>query len=478
MTLATSLETPKRKEFKTYLRHRKLGGLLRPHTERQPGQRDTMELVRLDVVAGAVPSSKPPVRIFLGTESDQYRAERVFIWSILQTRDPTRIYEIYLMKDIEGFDRRSWKTGFTNYRYAIPTWAEGEGRAIYNDTDQIYLSDPAELFDTDMAAAGVLAVDGRDTSVMLIDCEKMIAVWHFEDARQGKRHRHFREAMHNNDLWGQLPAVWNARDAEYVPGTSRLLHFTTLQTQPWRPFPRELRYRPNPDGEVWFDLEREADAARFTAFTKERPSRRFGELLEQYRILHQTGERNLELVAEETFNGKSLSRHIDDIADLARRHGASDLLDYGCGKALFYAPVPDEPETSRLRRHPQLPGVTITCYDPGYEPFAATYEGPFGGVVSTDVLEHIPEEDIGWVLNEIFGAARKFVYLVAACYPARKTLPNGENAHCTLCSAAWWRGQMEVAARQYPNVQWTLCTVEKARLGKHRRLHHGQGNPS
>ena len=451
---------------------------MRARAVRPPGGRHAIERVCLDVSAGAVPSAKPPVRIFLGTESTQYRAERVFIWSILQTRDPTRIYEIYLMKDIQGFDRRSWKTGFTNYRYAISTWAGGEGRAIYNDTDQIYLSDPAELFDMDMAGAGVLAVDGRDTSVMLIDCEKMIAVWHFEDARQGKRHRYFRDAMHNNALWGRLPSVWNARDAEYVPGTSRLLHFTTLQTQPWRPFPRELRYRPHPDGAVWFDMERAADAARFTAFTKERPSRRFAELLEQYRILHQTGEPNLELDAEDTFSGKSLAPHIDAIADLARRHGAGDLLDYGCGKALFYTHVPGEPETSRLRRHHQLPGVIITCYDPGYEPFAAAYEGPFDGLVSTDVLEHVPEEDIGWVLNEVFGAARKFVYLVAACYPARKTLPNGENAHCTICRPAWWRGQMEVAARQYPNVHWTLCTIEKTRFGKHRRLHHGQGKPS
>ena len=50
---------------------------------------------------------------------------------MLQHRDPARRYEIYLMKDLTGFDRSRWKTGFTNYRYAIPEMAGRSGRAIY-----------------------------------------------------------------------------------------------------------------------------------------------------------------------------------------------------------------------------------------------------------------------------------------------------------------------------------------------------------
>ena len=59
----------------------------------------------LGVREGVPPSPKPPVRIFLGTEPAQYRAERVFFWSIEQVRDPGRIYEIHLMKELVGFDR-------------------------------------------------------------------------------------------------------------------------------------------------------------------------------------------------------------------------------------------------------------------------------------------------------------------------------------------------------------------------------------
>jgi hypothetical protein len=55
---------------------------------------------------GVAPSAKPPVRLFVGTEPAQYRAERVFLWSIEKVRDPSRVYEIYLMKELVGFDRR------------------------------------------------------------------------------------------------------------------------------------------------------------------------------------------------------------------------------------------------------------------------------------------------------------------------------------------------------------------------------------
>src|SRR3546814_16303411 len=83
---------------------------------------------------------------------------------IRQVLDPARRYEFYLMRDWQGFDRDRWKTGFTNYRYAIPHMAGGTGRAIYNDVDQVYLGDPAELFDIDMEGAGQLCIAERETA--------------------------------------------------------------------------------------------------------------------------------------------------------------------------------------------------------------------------------------------------------------------------------------------------------------------------
>ena len=111
---------------------------------RPPGYRLSPEKIVLGPENHRSASHKTPVRIYVGTETAQARAERIFVWSIDLVRDPSRTYEIYLMKELTGFDRRRWLTGFTNYRFAIPDFAGGSGRAIYNDGDRIYLSDPGE----------------------------------------------------------------------------------------------------------------------------------------------------------------------------------------------------------------------------------------------------------------------------------------------------------------------------------------------
>ncbi|MFT4561789.1 MAG: hypothetical protein ACI9BW_001531 [Gammaproteobacteria bacterium] len=460
-------------QFKTYWHHRKPAFWFRKSEKRGAGVRAHPEVIHLAPLPDVDPSEKPPVRIFLGSEADQYRAERIFIWSIMQVRDPARSYEIHVMKDLYGYDRTGWKTGFTKYRYAIPTIAGDTGRAIYNDVDQIYLTDPAELFDLEMADAGVLSITGRETSVMLLDCARMTEHWRIDDAKAGKQHRYFRDIIHANKLWGQLPREWNARDSEYSPGQSKCFHFTTLQTQPWQPFRDLLNYRTHPNGDVWFALERSADAARFTVFTKEKPSQRFNNMVAQYRVLHEQGEIELGLGAKETFDGHSLAKHDASVGKLVATTGAQTILDYGCGKALAYSPWPGEAPASRLKARAAWPDVKICCYDPGYAPYAAPYSGRFDGVISTDVLEHIPEEDIGWVLNELFSAADKFVYVVAACYLARKMLPNGQNAHCTVMPPSWWSGQLELAAQRFPGVRWNLCTEKRTPFGKTRS--HIQG---
>ena len=460
--------------FKTRYYHKRLGHLLRIERGRPPGTREAPELVAIDPDPGVTPSEKPPVRIYLGTEAAQHRAERVFVWSVLQHRDPARRYEIYLMKDLKGFDRDRWKTGFTNYRYAIPDLAGKTGRAIYNDVDQIYLTDPAELFDLDMKGAGQLCITQRETAVMLLDCEKMARIWRREDAENSERHKFFRnKVLAIPGMWGELPGVWNSRDHEYVPGTSKLLHYTTLQTQPWRPFPKVLKYHDNPNGNVWFEMERAADAARFTLFTEDKPSHRYEKLVEMYKTMHEEGSPATNRPAAKTFNGKSLREHLGRIGAMIRESGAETLLDYGSGKGSFYAAYPGESDGSRFKSVKQWGGVKVTCYDPGYEPFSGPIEPAYDGVICTDVLEHITEEDIPWVLDKLFRHARRFVYAVAACYPARKSLPDGQNAHCTVQPPEWWREQMEAAARRNPGVKWQLCAQVRNPLTKSNRVFRG-----
>jgi hypothetical protein len=253
----------RKNEFATTFWDRRMAAVLRRPRPRAAGTALAPVILRLQTEPGTAPSDRPVVRIFLGSEPAQARAERVFVWSILQARDPSRGYEIHVMKDLAGFDRRMWKTGFTNYRYAIPHFAGGTGRAIYNDVDQIYLADPAELFDTDMGGKGALSITERETSVMLLDCAQLADIWTLADAQRVTSHRHFRTKLTAVGRWGPLDRLWNSRDHEYQPGRSRLLHFTILHKQPWQPFPEELRYRPHELAALWFKLERAADEAGF-----------------------------------------------------------------------------------------------------------------------------------------------------------------------------------------------------------------------
>src|SRR4029453_19284869 len=119
-----------------------------------------------------------------------------------------RSYEIPPLAGPRAFDRPRWLTGFTNYRFAIPHFAGGTGRAIYNDVDQMYLADPAELFDLDLQDHGFLAISARDTSVMLMDCERMAPFWTITAARRERRKPMEARAR---GLWGQLDRGWDSR---------------------------------------------------------------------------------------------------------------------------------------------------------------------------------------------------------------------------------------------------------------------------
>lgn len=202
----------------------------------------------------------PAVRIYLGTETAQYRAQRVFIYSVEKFRNPHRRYEIYLMCDLPGFDTSKWRTNFTMYRFAIPEFAGFSGRAIYNDVDQIYLTDPAELFDTDMGVSGYMSVTANDTSVMLIDCAKMGDYWNLTNARTGTKKSLHETVKSIDKLWQACDKGWNTRDCEHPLDEMKCLHYTALHTQPWQPTPEQYSYHYHPLAYLWQQLEDELDA--------------------------------------------------------------------------------------------------------------------------------------------------------------------------------------------------------------------------
>jgi hypothetical protein len=204
-------------------------------------------------------------------------------------------------------------------------------------------------------------------------------------------------------------------------------------------------------------------------FSRSNPSPRYARLLAQYREMHREGEVHLRIPPDQTFPGKSLPPQAGHIKRLIDLTGAKTILDYGCGKGQQYRPLPfpDPGGTVHLGIAAWW-GVEVRCYDPGYEPYAELPAGEFDGVISTDVLEHCPEEDMPWIVGELFGYARQFVFANVACFPARKRLPNGQNAHCTVRPLKWWRELIAKVSARHPALRYEfrLQLIDRTAAGE------------
>jgi hypothetical protein len=134
------------------------------------------------------------------------------------------------------------------------------------------------------------------------------------------------------------------------------------------------------------------------------------------------------------FQGESLIPHIENIKLLIENTNSKTALDFGCGKASLYYN-----NNIHLYWGIEIMGL----YDPAIELINTIQLDNFDCIISTDVLEHIPESEIIDTLSLIFKLSNKCVYLNIAMYPANTILSNGENAHCTVKSIQWWKDQFE-----------------------------------
>jgi len=142
---------------------------------------------------------------------------------------------------------------------------------------------------------------------------------------------------------------------------------------------------------------------------------------------------------EKAFSGYSIKPYVETIDRLVKAVRAERLLDYGSGKGYQYL---------SLRVHERWGGVLPYCYDPGVRQLRERPAGVFDGVICTDVMEHIEEQDVDRVLADIFGFVNQprasFAFFAIACRPAkRKRLPDGRDVHVTIRPPDWWRSKLD-----------------------------------
>ena len=119
---------------------------------------------------------------------------------------------------------------------------------------------------------------------------------------------------------------------------------------------------------------------------------------------------------------------------------------------------------SYSRAHPssrylELRNLYCTIHERGESFLGIPPERTFPGSslrAQAERIKHCPEQDIPWIIEEIFSYATRFVFANVVCYPARKRLPTGENAHCTIKPVEWWGTLIEGIAERRPSVVWEV----------------------
>jgi len=109
----------------------------------------------------------------------------------------------------------------------------------------------------------------------------------------------------------------------------------------------------------------------------------------------------------------------------------ASIMDFGCGHGALMASI-----------NQAYPDIVVEGYDPGNPNHNHMPTRSFDAVVSADVFEHIEPEHLASTLQLIGDKIQIAGWFRIACYPAKKHLPDGRNAHLIVESPDWWRQQL------------------------------------
>jgi hypothetical protein len=202
------------------------------------------------------------VRMFIGSSTNGEDAVAEMAYEYTLRKNTKRDLEIVWMRQTKnpdsfwyGFNDIRWSTPFSGFRWAIPEYCNFEGRAIYTDVDMLNFHDIGELFDLPMGedewllARNGTRFGGKEFCVILFDNAKFKDRIQEKEIWKNKRSAHH-EFMHffiESGLTGDLNPEWNSHDGDVEP--FKILHYTTMATQPWKPrwYTGEGREHPRKD---------------------------------------------------------------------------------------------------------------------------------------------------------------------------------------------------------------------------------------
>jgi len=189
---------------------------------------------------------------------------------------------------------------------------------------------------------------------------------------------------------------------------------------------------------------------------KLKPSEDYYDLLDSYKELHKE---------EGKFRGISLVPLVPTLINITKENKCKTLLDYGCGKAIPYSKK--ECKSIGLRKPVQeLCNLdSFDLYDPAYPKYNKLSKKKYDIVVCTDVMEHIAEQDIDYVLKDILSHSKKTVFLNISCQPALKHFKEGkfkgQNVHISVFDGNWWSDKVKNIWNKFKHLKIYMVCVGK-----------------
>lgn len=189
-----------------------------------------------------------PVRVFVGCSANGEDAESCAVLEYSLRKFSSRPVEIVWMKQTHdaasfwhGWNTERWATPFSGFRWGIPAFCGFEGRAVYTDSDVIFLADINELWSQPMASqAAVLAKGGGSwrLCVSLWDCAAAREhVLPLDQLRTDPMaHHRMCQRVISDGFVGSFSGDWNCLDgrgyADLADPAIKALHYTDMSTQP------------------------------------------------------------------------------------------------------------------------------------------------------------------------------------------------------------------------------------------------------
>jgi 2-polyprenyl-3-methyl-5-hydroxy-6-metoxy-1,4-benzoquinol methylase len=146
------------------------------------------------------------------------------------------------------------------------------------------------------------------------------------------------------------------------------------------------------------------------------------------------------------YGGVNSVAYGSDVLAIIEEENAQEVLDYGAGKGHL---------GEYLFRN-GFKGVYIP-YDPGIAYWSETPK-PCEMVVCMDVLEHIEPDLLDNVLADLQRVTIKSGVFSVHSRPAKKSLPDGRNAHLTIEPPQWWQAKI---AKHFTIVQWAEAFAKR-----------------